>query len=100
MNPALKPGAEQRIRELEEANAQLRLSEQMLAKELDTAQRFRQVATQLVSAQGMDLLYEQILDTALAILNGDFASIQEFCQDLSFWGIVASARKPPNAGHG
>jgi PAS domain S-box-containing protein len=43
------------------------------ADELKTLQ---QVATQLITAEGMAGLYDQILDTALAILHADLASIQ------------------------
>jgi PAS domain S-box-containing protein len=49
--------------------------EQILEKELETLQ---QVATQLITASGMEALYEQILDTALSILHADLASIQMF----------------------
>jgi PAS domain S-box-containing protein len=47
----------------------------MLATELQTLQH---VASQLITAQGTEALYDQILDTALAILNADLASIQMF----------------------
>ena len=66
----------ERTRELEAANAALRKSEQMLAKEIDAAQRLQHVATQLMVVQGTEALHEQILDTALAILHADLASIQ------------------------
>ena len=38
----------------------------------------QQVATQLISAHGIQALYDQILDSAIAILHADFASIQMF----------------------
>jgi PAS domain S-box-containing protein len=68
----------ERTRELEEANEALRQSQEMLARELDAAQRLHHVATELISARGTQALYEQILDTAMAILQADFASIQRF----------------------
>src|SRR5215472_7588814 len=46
--------------------------------ELDSAQRLQHVATQLITAQGTEALYEQILDTTRALLHADFASIQMF----------------------
>ncbi len=55
-----------RTRELEAANAALRKSEQMLATEIDAAQRLQHFATQLMVAQGTEALHEQILDTVLA----------------------------------
>jgi PAS domain S-box-containing protein len=68
-------GLRERIRELEVTNDGLRQSEQMLATELETLQ---QVATQLINVHGMQDVYEQILDSAIAILHSDFASIQMF----------------------
>lgn len=41
-------------------------------------QRLQHIATQLITADGIEALYEQILDTAMAILQSDFASIQMF----------------------
>jgi PAS domain S-box-containing protein len=49
--------------------------------ELDAAQRLQQAATQLMTAGGMEALYEQILDTTRALLHADFASIQRFCPE-------------------
>jgi PAS domain S-box-containing protein len=68
----------ERTRELEEANQALRRREQALAANLDAARRLQYVATQLLSASGVDALYEQILDATQAILHSDFASIQIF----------------------
>jgi PAS domain S-box-containing protein len=64
-----------RTRQLEDDNESLRRREQIHATELQTLQ---QVATQDVKLYGIDSLYEQILDTVLAILHADFASIQRF----------------------
>src|SRR3954466_1907947 len=46
--------------------------------ELDAAQRLQQIATQRIDGRGIEALYEQILDTAMAILHSDFASLQKF----------------------
>jgi GAF domain-containing protein len=51
----------------------IRHSQQIEEDELQTLQ---QVATQLISASGMEVLYDRILDTALAILHAELASIQ------------------------
>src|SRR4051812_50021186 len=59
-------------REMEEANEARRRSE------LEAAQRLQHIATQLIDARGIEALYEQILDTVLAILDSDFASLQMF----------------------
>lgn len=45
------------------------------------ARRLQHAATQLITADGVEALYEQILDTAMAILQSDFASIQMFCPE-------------------
>jgi hypothetical protein len=68
----------QRTRELEASNAALRQSELRFAVELDAAERLQRVATQLITAQGIEALFEQILDAAVAIMHSDFASIQIF----------------------
>ena len=69
---------QERTSELEAANEARRQSEHMLTTELDAAQRLQSVATQLITAQGTEALYEQILDTTRALLHADFASIQMF----------------------
>ena len=61
-----------RIRELEVANESLRRRQENDATELETLQH---VATQ-ITVHGMESLYEQILDTAVAILDADLVSIQ------------------------
>lgn len=68
----------QRTRELEAAHEALRRSEQLLALEVEAAQRLQEVATQLITAQGAQALYEHILDTAQSLVHADFASIQMF----------------------
>jgi len=68
----------QQARALEASSAALRQSEQILAMELDAAQRLHHVATQLIGADGIEVLYDQILDASMAILHSDFASIQIF----------------------
>src|SRR3954451_744797 len=47
-------------------------------REVDAAQRLQQIATQSIDGRGVEALYEQILDTAMAILHSDFASMQMF----------------------
>ena len=65
----------ERTRDLEVANEALRQREQTLSTDLETLQ---QVATQLSNTQGIYGLYERILDSAIAILHADFATIQMF----------------------
>ena len=54
----------QRTAELTEANAALL--------------RLQQVSTQLIQTEDIQLLYEQILETAVGIMRSDFASLQRF----------------------
>ena len=90
------------IRELEVENEGLR-RQQTLATEQETLQH---VATQLINAPGMQSLYDQIVDTAVAITNSDCATIQMFylkrgtSGELRFCVTGGSAQKPPNAGNG
>src|SRR5215472_15662721 len=58
---------------VQESHESIRQNEQIDEKELELLQ---QVATQVITASGMEVLYDQILDTALAILHADLASIQ------------------------
>jgi PAS domain S-box-containing protein len=53
-------------------------NEALRESELHAAQRLQQVATQLMDGRGIQGLYEQILDTVLAILHSDFGSLQMF----------------------
>ena len=55
---------ERRTAELTEANAALL--------------RLQQVSTQLIQTEDIQLLYEQILETAVGIMRSDFASLQRF----------------------
>jgi PAS domain S-box-containing protein len=78
MEPELERRVRERTLELENSNEALRRSQQVLATELDTAQRLQHVATRLINARETGTLYEQILDTVMAILHADFSSIQRF----------------------
>lgn len=55
---------------------EVKQSEGMLARELSVAQRLQQVSTQLIHADKIELLYDGILDTAVAILHADCARLQ------------------------
>lgn len=51
-------------------------AEHALTTELEAAQRLQQVSTQLIQADNIEGLYDVILDTAVAVLHADFASLQ------------------------
>src|SRR5215470_12343679 len=59
---------------------------QLVTRQLEATERLQRFATQLISARGTEVLYEQILDTALAILHADVGSIQKFCPNRSTQG--------------
>ena len=71
--PAIRSAAEHAL--LEQA---LEQSRQSLAAELDITRRIQEVSTRLIQADEIDTLYQEILDTTMAILHADFGSIQVF----------------------
>ncbi|MFW6323642.1 MAG: ATP-binding protein [Desulfovibrionales bacterium] len=64
------------IIERKQTEEKLRQSERDLEAELNATRLLQQVSTRLIQADDLDLLYEQILDTAVEVVNADFASIQ------------------------
>src|SRR5436190_24396839 len=72
MGPGPNQRGQEQSRQTEDSGEALRQSE------LDAAQRLQQIATQSIDARGIEALYEQILDAAMAILHSDFASLQMF----------------------
>ncbi|HTA45808.1 MAG TPA: PAS domain S-box protein [Bryobacteraceae bacterium] len=67
-----------RTQELEVVNEELRRSNRLLAIEVEAAVRLQQIATEFIASPVPEVLYEQILDAAQALLRADFASIQVF----------------------
>lgn len=78
MEPAKQRAGKKRNGEAQAAHEALRRSEELLALEVEVAQRLQQLATQLISARGAQALYEQILHTAQFLVRADFASMQMF----------------------
>jgi signal transduction histidine kinase len=60
----------------EQSDEALAASRLALAAELQLARLLQRVSTQLIQTEGIDALYDQILDTAVAIMRSDFASFQ------------------------
>ncbi|RQD76918.1 MAG: PAS domain S-box protein [Candidatus Syntrophonatronum acetioxidans] len=60
------------------AEAALRESELRLSKELEVAKLLQDLSTQLVQAENVEVLYDQLLATMIKILGSDFATIQQF----------------------
>src|SRR5262249_13763655 len=59
---------------------------QMIGRHVKATEHLQRIATQLTSAKGTEALYEQIIDTALAILRADLGTLQRFCPDGSKHG--------------
>ena len=81
MESGVERAAGKGARTLEAAQEALRRSEDLLALEIEAAQRLQQLATQLITAQGAQALYEQVIDTAQFLVHADLASIQMFHPD-------------------
>ncbi len=66
------------IEEQKRIEEALRKSEQQLARELETAELLQELSTQLIRADNVEALYDQLLATMLKIMRSDFATIQRF----------------------
>jgi len=51
-------------------------SEDALAGELAATQHLQEISTRLIAEENSELLYQQLLDAAIAIMHSDFASMQ------------------------
>ena len=50
--------------------------EEQLAMELNAVLRLQELSTHFINGQGLDALFDHVLDTAVAIMHSDFASMQ------------------------
>ena len=64
------------VERAEKAQAKLRQSEEKLERELAATRRLQEISTQLMYEGDPTVLYEQILDAAIAITGSDMAGIQ------------------------
>lgn len=67
----------ERTRELEQANEALRENERKIAAELGVALRLRDLSARLINGARNAGLYGEMLETAMAIMEADFASVQK-----------------------
>jgi PAS domain S-box-containing protein len=65
-------------RRAKQAEQALVESDKRLARKLNTAQKLQEISTQLIQTGDLEELYDKILDTAVEILQSDFASLQMF----------------------
>ena len=56
----------------------MRETQRQLASELAANRQLQKISTQLIHASDVEVLYEKILDAAVAIMRSDFASMQMF----------------------
>ena len=103
---------EQAHRELQEVAAALRENQEHLAKELEAATQLQAASALLIDGGNSDVLYQKIVDAAVAITRSDFASLQMFhaepgtegelrllahhgfqAEAASFWGRVRPGSK-------
>ena len=64
--------------ERRKAEEALHETQRQLVSELAATRRLQQISTKLIHARDPDVLYEMIVDAAVAIMRSDFASMQMF----------------------
>jgi PAS domain S-box-containing protein len=79
------------------ADEELRKTQRQLASELAATQRLQQISTQLIHASDVEVLYDQILDAAVAMMRSDFASMQMFCPERGELRLLAHRGFNPTA---
>ncbi|MFO7964321.1 MAG: PAS domain S-box protein [Desulfobacterales bacterium] len=75
-NPLQTVGLVMDITDRKHTEEALHQNKQSLARELQYARSIQEISTKMIQADSIQTLYEQILDTAIEVLNADFASIQ------------------------
>ena len=64
------------VTEQVEAKKKVEDSEKQLAFDLNNAKKLQAISTQLIHEENIDLLYEQLVDSAIALMRSDMGSIQ------------------------
>ena len=64
------------ITERNQTEEKIRESEKQLAFDLADAKKLQTFSTQIIHEENIDLLYEQLVDAAIALMHSDMASIQ------------------------
>ena len=85
------------------AEEALRETQRQLVSELAATRQLQKISTQLIHASDAEVLYEQILDAAVAIMRSDFASMQMFYPErgeLRLLAIEGSIRQRWLSGSG
>ena len=93
-------GVERSRADTERRNAEtaLRESKERLSMELAATQLLQETSTQLISEDKPEALYEQILDTAVAIMHSDMASMQIVDEEENALRLLGWRGFPPEFG--
>ena len=84
----------------EHLHNELVASQSRLAAELEAAQRLQSVSTNLISEQQPEVVYEQLLDAAMALMKADAASVQMLDPEGLRLRLLASRNfHPESAAH-
>src|SRR5262249_37589013 len=82
------------MRRAEEA---LRETQRQLVAEFAAAEQLHKISTQLIRASNVEVLYEKILDAAMAIMGSHFASMQMFYPERGKLRLLAHRGFNPTA---
>jgi PAS domain S-box-containing protein len=80
-----------------EAEQELREVQRQLASELAATQLLQAISIELIPASNVEVLYEKLLDAAVAIMRSDFASMQMFYPERSQLRLLAYRGFNPTA---
>jgi PAS domain S-box-containing protein len=79
------------------AEEELRKTQRQLVSELAATQQLQKISTELIPASDAEVLYEKILDAAVAIMRSDFASMQMFYPERGELRLLACRGFSPTA---
>ncbi len=85
------------ITERKRVEEALRVSEAQLAVELADMQQLQQISSQLICEDNIDVLYQQIVDAAIALMAADLGSVYMLDPDQNRLRLLASRGLHPTA---
>lgn len=84
-------------KKIEESEQQVRTLNEQLATELSATRHLQQFSSQNIYEQDVTKIYEQLLETAIALMQSDFASIQLYDQQTEQLILLASKNFHPKS---